>query len=113
MRSLRRGALRICGSLYPDAAILAHPESPSAVLEVADVIGSTTQIINAAKQSTKKEIIVATDQGIFHKLQQVAPEQKIYHRTDGGQRRNLQKLCKLPMDGDELTGEPVQLSARQ
>ena len=75
--------------LYPDAAILAHPESPSAVLEVADVIGSTTQIINAAKQSTKKEIIVATDQGIFHKLQQVAPGQNIYHRTYCWQRRNL------------------------
>ncbi len=60
--------------LYPEAAILAHPESPAAVLEIADVIGSTTQIIRAARNLPNKEFIIATDKGIFHKLQQVAPE---------------------------------------
>lgn len=62
--------------LHPDAAILAHPESPAGVLEIADVIGSTTQIINAAKHLPNSEFIVATDRGIFHKLQQVAPDKQ-------------------------------------
>lgn len=59
--------------LYPDAAVLAHPESPAAVLEIADVVGSTTQIIRAAQSLPNTDIIVATDKGIFHKLQQLAP----------------------------------------
>ena len=75
--------------LYPDAAILAHPESPSAVLEVADVIGSTTQIINAAKQSTKKEIIVAHRPGHLSQITAGGARQNIYHRPYCWQRRNL------------------------
>lgn len=85
--------------LYPDAAILAHPESPSAVLEVADVIGSTTQIINAAKQSTKKEIIVATDQGIFHKLQQMAPGKKFIIAPTAGNDATCRSCANCPWMG--------------
>ena len=85
--------------LYPDAAILAHPESPSAVLEVADVIGSTTQIINAAKQSTKKEIIVATDQGIFHKLQQVAPDKTFIIAPTAGNDATCRSCANCPWMG--------------
>ena len=61
-------------NIYPDAAVLAHPESTDAVLELAHVIGSTTQIIEAAKYLPNRNIIVATDQGIFHKLQQLNPD---------------------------------------
>lgn len=59
--------------VYPDAAVLAHPESPTAVLELADRVGSTTQIIRAATEMPNERFIVATDQGIFYKLQQQAP----------------------------------------
>ena len=51
--------------LYPAAAVLAHPESPEAVLDIADVIGSTTQIIKASQELPNDEFIVATDKGIF------------------------------------------------
>jgi quinolinate synthase len=57
-------------AMYPEAAVLVHPESPDAVVELADFVGSTSQIINAAKTLPQKQIIVATDQGIFHKMQQ-------------------------------------------
>lgn len=50
-----------------DAAVLAHPESPAAVLELADVIGSTSQLIKAAKDLPNQKLIVATDNGIFYK----------------------------------------------
>ncbi len=85
--------------LYPDAAILAHPESPSAVLEIADVVGSTTQIINAAKQSTKSEIIVATDQGIFHRLQQVAPEKTFIIAPTAGNDATCRSCAQCPWMG--------------
>ncbi|MBL4572307.1 MAG: quinolinate synthase NadA [Gammaproteobacteria bacterium] len=85
--------------LYPNAAILAHPESPSAVREIADVVGSTTQIINAAKQSTKLEIIVATDRGIFHKLQQVAPEKTFIIAPTAGVDATCRSCAQCPWMG--------------
>jgi quinolinate synthase len=60
MKNLNIAACRICARLYPEAAILAHPESPQAVLEIADVIGSTTQIIKASQNLSNDEFIVAT-----------------------------------------------------
>lgn len=85
--------------LYPNAAILAHPESPRAVLEIADVVGSTTQIINAAKQSDKSEIIVATDQGIFHRLQQVAPEKTFIIAPTAGNDATCRSCAQCPWMG--------------
>lgn len=64
--------------LYPDAAVLVHPESPKAVVDLADVVGSTSQLIKAAQTLPNKEFIVATDQGIFYKMQQLNPN-KVFH----------------------------------
>ena len=58
---------------HPDAAVLVHPESPQAVIAQADVVGSTTQIIDAARRLPNHEFIVATDNGIFHKMRTAAP----------------------------------------
>lgn len=66
-------ALQALKTQHPDAAILAHPESPAPVLELADVVGSTTQLIKAAKDLPNQKLIVATDNGIFYKMQQTAP----------------------------------------
>jgi quinolinate synthase len=69
-------ALEDLKRVYPDATVLAHPESPASVLELADRVGSTTQIINAAMEMDSPQFIVATDQGIFYKLQQMAPDKQ-------------------------------------
>ncbi|NKB31917.1 MAG: quinolinate synthase NadA [Pseudomonadales bacterium] len=82
--------------MYPDAAVLAHPESPSSVLEIADVVGSTTQIINAAKSVPNKEIIVATDKGIFHKLQQVAPDKNFIIAPTAGNDATCRSCAHCP-----------------
>lgn len=63
---------------HPEAAVLVHPESPASVVELADVAGSTSQLIKAAQTLPNKEFIVATDQGIFYKMQQLCPD-KIFH----------------------------------
>ncbi|MBD1554889.1 quinolinate synthase NadA [Pseudomonas typographi] len=60
-------------ALYPQAAILVHPEAPEAVIALADVVGSTSQLIAAAQRLPHTQFIVATDRGIFYKMQQLCP----------------------------------------
>ncbi|MFF7710645.1 quinolinate synthase NadA [Pseudomonas sp. NPDC007930] len=60
-------------ALYPDAAILVHPESPESVIALADAVGSTSQLIAAAQRLPNSTFIVATDRGIFYKMQQLCP----------------------------------------
>ncbi len=62
--------------LHPDAGILVHPESPKEVIDLANVVGSTTQLIEAAAERPEDTFIVATDNGIFHKMREVAPNKK-------------------------------------
>ncbi len=86
-------------ALYPDAAVLAHPESPEAVLAIADVIGSTTQIIKAAMQLPNRDIIVATDKGIFHKLQQLAPGKNFIVAPTAGNDATCRSCAHCPWMG--------------
>ncbi len=58
---------------YPKAEVLVHPESPKAVVQMAHAVGSTSQLIKAASESQAQTLIVATDRGIFYKMQQAAP----------------------------------------
>lgn len=82
--------------VYPDAVVLAHPESPRAVLDVADYIGSTTQIINAARDSSAKRFIVATDQGIFYKLQQQMPDKEFFIAPTAGSGATCRSCANCP-----------------
>ena len=71
-------------ALYPDAAILVHPESPEAVIELADAVGSTSQLIKAAQTLPNKKFIVATDRGIFYKMQQLCPDREFVEAPTAG-----------------------------
>ena len=59
---------------HPKAKLLSHPECEEAVLNVSDFIGSTTGILNYAKNSSDKEFIIATETGILHQMQKASPE---------------------------------------
>jgi len=59
---------------HPSALILAHPECTEAVLRRADYVGSTTGILNYAKQSSAAEFIVATEGGILHQMEKACPD---------------------------------------
>ena len=82
--------------VYPDAAVLVHPESPAAVIELADVVGSTTQIINAARTRDNPQFIVATDQGIFYKLQQQAPDKEFIIAPTAGNGATCRSCAHCP-----------------
>ncbi len=69
---------------HPEAAILVHPESPAEVIAMADVVGSTTQLIRAVQELPNPSFIVATDIGIFHKMHQAAPEKLLLEAPSGG-----------------------------
>ncbi|MBA5249425.1 MAG: quinolinate synthase NadA [Gammaproteobacteria bacterium] len=69
---------------HPEAAILVHPESPQAVVDLADVVGSTTALINAVKERKESTFIIATDNGIFHKMHEVAPHKKLIEAPTAG-----------------------------
>lgn len=71
-------------ALYPDAAILVHPESPEAVIALADAVGSTSQLIAAAKALPHRTLIVATDRGIFYKMQQAVPDKILIEAPTAG-----------------------------
>lgn len=69
---------------HPSAAVLVHPESPEDIIEQADVVGSTTQLIDAAIKMDNDTFIVATDNGIFYKMKQSAPGKKFIEAPTGG-----------------------------
>lgn len=81
----RSQALERLVERHPQAAVLAHPESPESVIELADVVGSTTQLINATRELANKEFIVATDNGIFYKMRQAAPGKKLIEAPTFGE----------------------------
>lgn len=57
---------------YPDAKILAHPESEPHLLQVAHYVGSTTGLINYVKKSSAQQFIIATESGILHAMAKIA-----------------------------------------
>ena len=59
---------------HPHAELIAHPECEDKLLQMANFIGSTTALLNYAKQSFKKEFIVATETGILHQMQKSCPD---------------------------------------
>ena len=71
--------------MHPEAGVLVHPESPKEVIALADVVGSTTQLINAAASRPENTFIVATDNGIFHKMKEAAPHKKFIEAPTMGE----------------------------
>ncbi|MDP6967543.1 MAG: quinolinate synthase NadA [Gammaproteobacteria bacterium] len=82
--------------VYPEAAVLVHPESPQAMVDVADVVGSTTQLIKAAEQLPNQHFIVATDRGIFYKMQQAAPGKTFIEAPTGGSGATCRSCAHCP-----------------
>jgi len=82
--------------VYPNAAVLVHPESSYAMAEIADFVGSTTQLIKAAQEMPNKEFIVATDRGIFYKMQQAAPDKILMEAPTAGNSATCRSCAHCP-----------------
>lgn len=91
--------------LYPDAAVLVHPESPESVVDVADAVGSTSQLIKAAQTLPNERLIVATDRGIFYKMQQAVPNKILVEAPTAGEGATCRSCAHCPwMAMNELDG---------
>jgi quinolinate synthase len=86
-------------NVYPDAALLVHPESPEAITDMADFVGSTSQLIEASKNLPNQQMIVATDSGIFYKMQQACPNKELIIAPTAGEGATCRSCANCPWMG--------------
>lgn len=103
-------------ALYPEAAVLVHPESPQAVVDLADAVGSTSQLIKAAQMLPNPSMIVATDKGIFYKMQQVCPDKSLYIAPTAGEGATCRTCAHCPwmaMNGLQAIAQALKTHGKQ
>jgi quinolinate synthase len=81
---------------YPDAAVLVHPESPMNVIDLADVVGSTSKLLKATQELPNKQFIVATEDGIFHKMKQYSPDKEFIAAPTAGNGATCKSCAQCP-----------------
>ncbi len=80
---VRRSDAKKSKAIHPDALLLAHPECSPEVIEIADFVGSTSHIIEYAKNSSHDKFLIGTEMGIMHKLKKDSPEKSFYLLSTG------------------------------
>ncbi len=81
---------------YPHAKVLVHPESPRSVVEQADVVGSTSQMLNAVVDLDAQTFIVATDNGLLHRMRQLAPGKTFIEAPTAGSSATCKSCAHCP-----------------
>ena len=92
-------ALEELKALHPQAKVLVHPESPRSVIAMADSVGSTTGIIQAAERFAAKgvkEFVVATDGGIIHQMRKRLPGATFIEAPTAGKGATCQSCAHCP-----------------
>ena len=88
--------LQLLKEQHPDAKILVHPESPAEVIALADAVGSTSAILKAARDMAAREFIVATDNGMLHKLRALNPGKIFYEAPTAGNSATCKSCAHCP-----------------
>lgn len=99
-------------SLHPNALVLVHPECRPEVVELADFVGSTKQIIDFATASKEKEFIIGTEMGVLYSLKKLNPEKKFYILHPGMICPNMKKNT-LQSVRDALLYERYQIEVEE
>lgn len=94
-KSINKEEVLAAKEMHPDAEVLTHPECTADVLAISDFIGSTSEIIDYATASAKKEFLVCTEMGVFYELGQKNPEKKFY---SVGHRQFCPNMKKVTVD---------------
>lgn len=81
---------------HPSAKVLVHPESPASVIAQADVVGSTSQLLDAVVTSAAPEFIVATDNGMLHRMRQLAPDKTLIEAPTAGRSATCKSCAHCP-----------------
>lgn len=88
--------LKALMAAHPGAKVLVHPESPAEVIALADVVGSTSGILKAAQELDAREFIVATDNGMMHKLRSTNPGKVFLEAPTGGASATCRSCAHCP-----------------
>ena len=88
--------LQLLREEHPAALVLVHPESPASVVAQADVVGSTSQLLKAVVDGDAREYIVATDNGIFHRMRQLAPGKTLIEAPTAGSSATCKSCAHCP-----------------
>jgi quinolinate synthase len=88
--------LEILKEQHPKALVLVHPESPKSVVQMADVVGSTSQMLAAVVGGRAQEYIVATDNGILHRMRQLAPGKTLIEAPTAGRSATCKSCAHCP-----------------
>jgi quinolinate synthase len=81
---------------HPQAQVLVHPESPASVVAQADVVGSTSQLLRAVVEGSAGTYIVATDNGLMHRMRQLAPGKMLLEAPTAGQGATCKSCAHCP-----------------
>lgn len=81
--NLTGSEVRASKAAHPDAIFMAHPECRPEVLDLAEVIRSTTGMLNYARQSSRPEFIIGTEVGLLHALRQQNPGKRFFLPSPG------------------------------
>ena len=81
---------------HPQAKVLVHPESPAEVVALADAVGSTSAILAAARTLDATEFIVATDNGMMHKLRTLNPGKVFIEAPTAGNSATCKSCAHCP-----------------
>jgi len=81
---------------HPRAKVLVHPESPAEVVALADAVGSTSGILKAAREMDAREFIVATDNGMMHKLRTLNPDKVFIEAPTAGNSATCKSCAHCP-----------------
>jgi quinolinate synthase len=88
--------LELLRQQHPGALVLVHPESPQSVVAQADVVGSTTQLLNAVVHGQAPAYIVATDNGLMHRMRQLAPGKLLLEAPTAGSGATCKSCAHCP-----------------
>jgi len=88
--------LELLKAQHPEAVVLVHPESPEAVVKLADVVGSTTQLLNAVTSMDAPTFIVATDNALMHRMRQLAPTKTLLEAPTAGDSATCKSCAHCP-----------------
>ncbi|MDO4942872.1 MAG: quinolinate synthase NadA [Lachnospiraceae bacterium] len=95
-KSIHAEDVKKAKELHPEALVLAHPECTGDVLELADYVGSTSQIIDYATASDNKVFLICTEMGVFYELMQKNPDKKF---LSVGHRQFCPNMKRVSLEG--------------
>ncbi|MEC5210325.1 quinolinate synthase [Psychrobacter sp. PL15] len=81
---------------HPQAKVLVHPESPDSVVQLADVVGSTSKLLQSTYEMDADTFIVATDLGILHEMQKRSPHKHFLAAPTAGESASCKSCAFCP-----------------